>query len=183
LLQLRGRLPAQAIVTAQLEHHHSGLCSASSAGSRAWPPALVSPLIEALTTLSSKPSRLSRCSSRTPTLAGIQAETGADTIANDQDCTRRCVLGHAHQGQASTQKPHTHRILHGRSILTAQNLSKVVPSAEGELTILHELSLELNKGDSLAIVGAPAPANPPCSACSPASTCPAAAKSPSPGKP
>ncbi|AMB88044.1 ABC transporter [Pseudomonas agarici] len=41
-----------------------------------------------------------------------------------------------------------------QSILTAQNLSKVVPSAEGELTILHPLSLTLNKGDSLAIVGA-----------------------------
>ncbi|MCY1338356.1 ABC transporter ATP-binding protein YtrE [compost metagenome] len=39
------------------------------------------------------------------------------------------------------------------SILTAQNLSKVVPSAEGELTILHDLSLELSPGDSLAIVG------------------------------
>ena len=42
----------------------------------------------------------------------------------------------------------------GESILTAQNLSKVVPSAEGELIILHPLNLELNKGDSLAIVGA-----------------------------
>ncbi|MQT58216.1 ATP-binding cassette domain-containing protein [Pseudomonas sp. FSL R10-0399] len=42
----------------------------------------------------------------------------------------------------------------GESILTAQNLSKVVLSAEGELTILHPLSLELRKGDSLAIVGA-----------------------------
>ncbi|MDA7085651.1 ABC transporter ATP-binding protein [Pseudomonas sp. SA3-5] len=39
------------------------------------------------------------------------------------------------------------------SILTASNLSKVVASAEGELTILHDLSLALNKGDSLAIVG------------------------------
>ncbi|MDT4855927.1 putative ABC transporter ATP-binding protein [compost metagenome] len=39
------------------------------------------------------------------------------------------------------------------SILTARNLSKVVPSAEGELTILHHLSLDLNPGDSLAIVG------------------------------
>jgi putative ABC transport system ATP-binding protein len=39
------------------------------------------------------------------------------------------------------------------SILTARNLSKVVSSAEGELTILHDLSLELNSGDSLAIVG------------------------------
>ena len=42
----------------------------------------------------------------------------------------------------------------GESILTAQNLSKVVSSTEGALTILHPLSLELNKGDSLAIVGA-----------------------------
>ena len=40
------------------------------------------------------------------------------------------------------------------SILTAQDLSKVVPSAEGELTILHHLSLDLKRGDSLAIVGA-----------------------------
>lgn len=39
------------------------------------------------------------------------------------------------------------------SILIARNLSKVVPSAEGELTILHDLSLDLLKGDSLAIVG------------------------------
>jgi putative ABC transport system ATP-binding protein len=40
------------------------------------------------------------------------------------------------------------------SILNACNLSKVVPSAEGELTILHSLSLDLSAGDSLAIVGA-----------------------------
>jgi len=39
------------------------------------------------------------------------------------------------------------------SILTAQNLSKVVSSAEGELSILHDLSLTLDSGDSLAIVG------------------------------
>ncbi len=38
-------------------------------------------------------------------------------------------------------------------ILTARHLSKVVPSAEGELVILEDLSLELAKGDSLAIVG------------------------------
>ncbi len=39
------------------------------------------------------------------------------------------------------------------SILTARNLSKVVSSAEGKLTILHDLSLDLARGDSLAIVG------------------------------
>ncbi|WP_150573638.1 ABC transporter ATP-binding protein, partial [Pseudomonas fluorescens] len=41
-----------------------------------------------------------------------------------------------------------------QSILVAQNLSKVVPSTEGDLTILHALDLDLAKGDSLAIVGA-----------------------------
>ncbi|HCH78408.1 MULTISPECIES: ABC transporter ATP-binding protein [Stutzerimonas] len=39
------------------------------------------------------------------------------------------------------------------NILDARNLNKVVPSAEGELSILADLSLQLAKGDSLAIVG------------------------------
>jgi putative ABC transport system ATP-binding protein len=39
------------------------------------------------------------------------------------------------------------------SILTAQNLSKVVSSTEGELVILDRVDLSLERGDSLAIVG------------------------------
>ncbi|WP_217473817.1 ABC transporter ATP-binding protein [Stutzerimonas stutzeri] len=39
------------------------------------------------------------------------------------------------------------------SILNARNLSKAVPSAEGELVILDDVSLSVNKGESLAIVG------------------------------
>lgn len=39
------------------------------------------------------------------------------------------------------------------SILSARHLNKVVPSAEGELSILHDLNLDLASGDSLAIVG------------------------------
>lgn len=39
------------------------------------------------------------------------------------------------------------------SILNARNLSKVVPSAEGELAILDDVSLSVAEGDSLAIVG------------------------------
>ena len=39
------------------------------------------------------------------------------------------------------------------SILYARNLSKVVPSAEGELAILDDVSLSLDKGESLAIIG------------------------------
>lgn len=42
----------------------------------------------------------------------------------------------------------------GESILAARNLSKVVPSEEGTLTLLHELNLDLAAGESLAIVGA-----------------------------
>lgn len=38
-------------------------------------------------------------------------------------------------------------------ILTARHLSKVVSSEEGSLCILHDLSLDLMAGDSLAIVG------------------------------
>ena len=38
-------------------------------------------------------------------------------------------------------------------ILTARHLNKVVPSAEGELSILDDLSLDLCRGDSLAIIG------------------------------
>lgn len=38
-------------------------------------------------------------------------------------------------------------------ILTAQNLSKVVSSTEGDLHILNNLSLSLSQGDSLAIIG------------------------------
>jgi putative ABC transport system ATP-binding protein len=36
----------------------------------------------------------------------------------------------------------------GASILTARNLSKVVSGAEGDLHILHALSLDLDAGDS-----------------------------------
>ncbi|PTU73637.1 ABC transporter ATP-binding protein [Pseudomonas mangrovi] len=39
------------------------------------------------------------------------------------------------------------------SILSARNLSKVVPSAEGELRILDSIELDVMAGDSLAIIG------------------------------
>ena len=39
------------------------------------------------------------------------------------------------------------------SILSAQHLSKKVPSTEGQLTILDNVSFDLKPGDSLAIVG------------------------------
>lgn len=39
------------------------------------------------------------------------------------------------------------------SILSAQHLSKKVPSTEGQLTILDNVSFDLEQGDSLAIIG------------------------------
>ena len=39
------------------------------------------------------------------------------------------------------------------SILSARHLSKVVGSAEGELTILHDIDLDLARGESLALLG------------------------------
>lgn len=39
------------------------------------------------------------------------------------------------------------------SILSAQHLSKKVPSTEGQLTILDNVSFDLKPGDSLAIIG------------------------------
>lgn len=39
------------------------------------------------------------------------------------------------------------------SILSAQHLSKKVPSTEGQLTILDDVSFDLKSGDSLAIIG------------------------------
>lgn len=40
-----------------------------------------------------------------------------------------------------------------KTILSAQHLSKKVPSAEGQLTILDNVSFTLHQGDSLAIIG------------------------------
>ena len=69
------------------------------------------------------------------------------------------------------------------SILNAQNLSKVVGSAEGKLTILHDLSLDLARGDSLAIVGSSGSGKSTLLGLLAASTSPAAARSVSPGTP
>ena len=38
-------------------------------------------------------------------------------------------------------------------MITADSVSKIVPTATGELTILNQVSLSVNDGDSLAIIG------------------------------
>jgi putative ABC transport system ATP-binding protein len=38
-------------------------------------------------------------------------------------------------------------------MITADNVSKILPTATGELTILNHVSLSVNDGDSLAIIG------------------------------
>jgi hypothetical protein len=80
-----GRLPAQAIVTAQLQHHQAGFMGCKQRRQ---------PCLAACTGVAAD-----RCidhfvvetfvleaglQERHPTLAGIQAKTGADTIANNQ---------------------------------------------------------------------------------------------------
>src|SRR5690606_38236822 len=132
-----------------------GLWAASSAGRRAWPPALVSPLIDALTTLSSKPSSLRRaCNSDTQPWR-VSRPKPALILSPTTSSVPAAALW-ARQYRARPALNHHTRIgfSMGPSILVAQNLSKVVPSAEGDLTILHALSLDLAQGDSLAIVGA-----------------------------
>ncbi len=49
-----------------------------------------------------------------PALAGIQSQSGADTIAHDQQRLRRGLLGQQDQGQAAAQQQCTHRNLHER---------------------------------------------------------------------
>lgn len=41
-----------------------------------------------------------------------------------------------------------------QAIITAQNLGKTVPVADGDLTILSSVNLTINEGESIAIVGA-----------------------------
>ena len=42
----------------------------------------------------------------------------------------------------------------GRVVIRAHSVSKVVPTAEGDLTILEAINLEINAGESVAVVGA-----------------------------
>ncbi|MNX62154.1 hypothetical protein D3C86_931070 [compost metagenome] len=115
LLQLSWQHPAQAVIAAQLEDHQFRfmLCKQRGQARLASGTGVATDgRIDHFVVETFAPEPLLK--QRHPPQPGIQPETGADTIANDQDCTRRCVLGHAHQGQASTQKPDTHRTLHGR---------------------------------------------------------------------
>ncbi|MCY1436138.1 hypothetical protein D9M71_522530 [compost metagenome] len=114
LLQLRRKLPTQAIIATQLQHHQLRfvLCKQRRQPRLATCTGVTADRgIDHFTveTLGLQP----LLQQGNPALAGIQAESGTDTIADNQDGTRCCALGHAHQGQASTHKPHSHRILHG----------------------------------------------------------------------
>ncbi len=44
--------------------------------------------------------------------------------------------------------------MHNRCLMSARHLSKNVPTQSGTLTILDNVTVEINRGDSLAIVGA-----------------------------
>ena len=44
--------------------------------------------------------------------------------------------------------------MHNRSLMSAHHLSKTVPIQSGSLTILDNVAVKINRGDSLAIIGA-----------------------------
>lgn len=104
MLQLRWQLPAQAIVAAQFKHHQLRLVLCKQ---RRQPRLASGTGVAAdrgidhlgVETLALK----ALLQQGNPALAGIQAESGTDTIADNQHGPRCCALGHAHQGQASTQ--------------------------------------------------------------------------------
>src|SRR5213595_628589 len=142
-----------------------GLCALSSAGRRARPPALVSPLMLALITWAAMCSRAMRCSSSatqpvprgrpysadrlsptTSTVGGVFADTGSaqhSANASRVKCLRIAVAQAAKKKAIMTEP-----------IIAVDRVSKQVRDADGMLTILHEIDFELQARQSAAIVGA-----------------------------
>src|SRR6202161_1615980 len=89
-----------------------------------------------------------------------QPVAGTDAIAeheNHRRFGRRCAVG---RDRCNDQHEQDEKPLHGCSsmqdqqVLEAKNVSKTVPSPEGPLTILADVSLSVRAGETLAIVGA-----------------------------
>ncbi|MCY1177451.1 hypothetical protein D9M73_177610 [compost metagenome] len=104
LLQLCWKLPAQAIIATQFQHHQLRLMLCE----QRWQPRLTAcagvATDRSIDHFGVKSLGFQALLQQgNPALAGIQAESGTDTIADNQHGTRSCALGHAHQGQASTQ--------------------------------------------------------------------------------
>src|SRR5580765_1669223 len=148
-----------------------GFFSRNSVGSRASPPAVVSPLMLALTTVASMCSRARRCSSsatqplprtrpysaerlspttrigRWPSAAevGIATAKAAHAMATLQCATQRRRVDAAPENTPSFMS---------EPIIAVERLTKRVQDSTGTLTILHEIDFTLPRQRSVAIVGA-----------------------------
>src|SRR5690606_14645835 len=144
-------LPPSSMITS------SGCTCSSSTGSRASPPAVVSPLTAALTTRWG-----SSCSSR----RFCSSETQPCSISRPNAALILSPISRifcAGTGSASsnnsTPAAHLFRTVikadsMSESVITARHLSKVVNAPEARLTILDDVSLDIPRGSSVAIVGA-----------------------------
>ena len=91
-----------------------------------------------------------------PALFDFQTESGADTIANDHYalCPPACRYSSEQCEQQAVSKRLHKAVPMSESVIVASHLSKVVRSSEAELTILDDVSLSIERGASIAIVGA-----------------------------
>src|SRR5579863_1853236 len=142
----------------------AGLLSASSFGKRARPPAVVSPLMLALTTVRDVLVVCRRSSSRC-----TQPASGAMRCAEDSESpsTSSAALAADFGGNGvaacsrfapnviskATRNFFSMSAEIGITI-SADKVSKTVDGPDGRLTILEDVSFSLARGDSLAIVGA-----------------------------
>src|SRR5436190_10071382 len=161
----KASLPPSSITTSP------GLCWRSKVGSRARPPAVVSPLMLALMTVASMCSRARRCSrsatqplprtspysaerlSPTTRIArwasaahvGIARVHAPAATATLQCATQRRRVDAAAENTPSFMSP---------PIIAVERLTKRVQDSTGTLTILHEIDFTLPRQRSVAIVGA-----------------------------
>src|SRR6185436_13416729 len=142
-----------------------GWCVFSSAGRRARPPAVVSPLMLALTTSTANFSRWSfsdssatqppprarpysaeRLSPTTSSLAGAAIAAGHDSAE------QRATAAASHRLQCHRTKNANTRM--SEPIIAVEHLTKRVTDSTGTLTILHDVGFTLHARESAAIVGA-----------------------------
>ncbi len=128
------------------------MCSSSARGNRSRPPPLVSPLSLALTTWYPYPWVCSRCAS-----IATQPSPGVSPYAalrlSPKTRIVRPEAASAASAMSSNPTPSAAAAANLASVLKAENLSKQVSSPEGALTIVDEVSLDIARGESVAIAG------------------------------
>src|SRR6185369_1797496 len=145
-----------------------GFRSRSSAGSRARPPAVVSPLMLALTTVAAIFSRARRCSRSAtqpvPRTSPYSAERLSPTTRIVRVAAAKAGIAVAAATpvnstlQCASQRRRVHATLPtsfmSEPIIAVERLTKRVHDSTGTLTILHEIDFTLPRQRSVAIVGA-----------------------------